>query len=349
MYELNDYDFNVPKELIAVKPLANRSSSRLLRVTKDEVEHKNFHDLVNYLEEGSVLVVNNTKVIKARFFVYKKTSALIEIFLLGKENNFYKVLIRNLGKHNQLFFDLKDDKNYIQIHEKLADNSYLVSSSIDLLEYANKNGSIPLPPYIDRDACDEDEHNYQTIFAQDEHAKAVAAPTASLHFDDEIITKLKNKGVVIAQITLHVGLGTFFPIRSENINEHTMHEEHFIMDNECADLLNAAKLHKRKIIAVGTTSLRTLEQVALLGSQKNKEQPFFACDAKTSLFIKPSFKFLAADALITNFHLPKSTLFILVSTILGRQRALDIYQEAIEKKYRFFSYGDACYLDINRE
>lgn len=344
MYKLSDYDFDVPKELIAMKPLAKRSSSRLLRVTQNDVAHKNFSDLVDYFSAGDTLVVNNTKVIKARFFVYKKSSALIEVFLLGKEENFYKVLIKNLGNHKQLFFDLANNKNYIEIHDKLADNSYLISSNIDLLKYVENNGSIPLPPYINRDSDEQDTNTYQTIFAKDQYAKAVAAPTAGLHFDDEIIAKLQNKGVIIAQVTLHVGLGTFFPIRTENINEHIMHKEHFIMSDECANALNLARANKRKIIAVGTTSLRTLEQVASLGNNK-----FIACEGETSLFIKPPFKFLAADGLITNFHLPKSSLFILVSTILGKERALSIYQEAIKQEYRFFSYGDACYLDINRE
>jgi S-adenosylmethionine:tRNA ribosyltransferase-isomerase len=350
MNQLSDYDFEVPKELIALQPLKSRSSCRLLTVNNHGVYHEEFNNILNHLHKGDTLVINNTKVIKARLFAYKETGGMSEVFLVKKiYNNKWSVLIKGLNKHTKLFFDLNNKENFIEVVNKSPDQTYEVSSNICLEEYAQKNGLMPLPPYIDRDINKEDENDYQTIFAQDNKLGAVAAPTAGLHFDEELLQKIKDKGVNIAQVTLHVGLGTFFPIRTENIDEHKMHKEFFIMTQECANILNITRKNNHKIIAVGTTSLRVLEQIITWSKERAYAEAFFACEDSTDIFIKPPHKFLSADALITNFHLPKSTLFLLVSAIMGKDKALSVYKEAIKQQYRFFSYGDACYLDIHRE
>lgn len=345
---LSEYDFEIPKELIACYPLEKRSSSRLLVYGKNKnIVHEQFNRIEKYFSSGDVLVVNNTKVIKARIFVFKETGGKVEIFLNKQlDDKTWTALVCNLGKKKEnikLFFDLNNRENYLIVKgPSLSDEGCsVIESNICLKSYAEKKGAIPLPPYMNRNSNDEDSERYQTIFAT--HEGAIAAPTAGLHFDDEIISNLQKKGVKIAQITLHVGLGTFLPIKSENINEHKMHEETFFMDEKCAQILNECRNNNKKIVAVGSTSLRVLEQVSSLN-----DGAFVACEGTTSIFIKPGYKFLGAQGIITNFHLPKSTLFLLICAIVGKEEAMKIYQEAIEKKYRFYSYGDACYFEINQ-
>lgn len=338
---LSDFDYDLPKELIAQTPLLKRDESKLLVLNRKNhtLEDKKFYDLVDILKEGDVLVRNNSKVIPARLFGYKEeTKAHIELLLLKQlENDNWECLIKGAKKVSngtKLVFDenllnaevvLKKDEGLCIIH-------FIYNGIFN--EILDKLGSMPLPPYIKEKLKDKD--RYQTVYAKVEGSSA--APTAGLHFTDELLNKLKEKGVTILDVTLHVGLGTFRPVEEENVLEHHMHEEYYIMDEKTASLLNKAKSEKRRIIAVGTTSLRTLETVY------QKYKCFKEDSGYTDIFIYPGVDVLSIDGLITNFHLPKSTLVMLVSAIATKEFIFEAYKHAINNNYRFFSFGDAMII-----
>ena len=338
--EVNDYDFFLPENLIAQSPKAKRDESRLLVFDKNtaSIEHKKFKDIINYINSGDVLVINNTKVIPARLRgVKESTHANIELLLLNdKGNNIWECLVKpakrvNTGTVITFGKELKG-----KIITKKEEGIVFVEFNYQgiFLSILDKLGSVPLPPYIHKELKDKD--RYQTVYAKT--PGSAAAPTAGLHLSEDLIKKLKAKGVIICEITLNIGLGTFRPVSANNISEHKMHSEFYSMSENSAKKLNEARYNKKRIIAVGTTSVRTLETII------GKYGIFKKCRGKTDIFITPGYKFKAVDALITNFHLPKSTLIMLVSAFAGRENILNAYREAIEKKYRFFSFGDAMLI-----
>jgi S-adenosylmethionine:tRNA ribosyltransferase-isomerase len=339
--DINEFDYDLPQELIAQTPLKNRSDSKMLVLnkntgsTKDEV----FKNIINYLKKGDVLVLNDTKVIPARLIGVKtETGASIELLLLKDlgDNN-WECLSRpfkRLKVGTKISFG--DDLLIAEVIKKLDEGIVHVHLIYDgiLMEILDKLGEMPLPPYIKEKLADKD--RYQTVYAK--NVGSAAAPTAGLHFTNELLKDIEEKGVIIAKVTLHVGLGTFRPVEEENVLEHKMHSEFYQMSEETAKILNEAKKTGRRIIAVGTTSTRVLETVA------NKYSEFKACSGNTDIFIYPGYKFKAIDCLITNFHLPKSTLVMLVSALAGRENILAAYKKAISLNYRFFSFGDAMFI-----
>ena len=340
--DINLFDYDLPKELIAQTPLKERSSSRLLILNKNtgNIKHEHFYNIINYLHKGDVLVLNDTKVIPARLIGAKEdTNAVIEILLLkelGEDN--WECLARpgkRLKEGTTVIFGNGELK--AKITKKLVEGIVHVKLIYDgiLMEILDKLGTMPLPPYIHEKL--DDQSRYQTVYAK--YDGSAAAPTAGLHFTKELLKEIEKKGVTITYVTLHVGLGTFRPVEVENILEHKMHSEFYIMSKETADILNKAKAEGRRIVAVGTTSTRTLEAIA-----SDNDGLFKKCSGNTSIFIYPGYKFKAIDALITNFHLPKSTLVMLVSALAGRENVLNAYNEAIKEKYRFFSFGDSMFI-----
>jgi len=339
---INDFDYNLPEELIAQTPLKERSSSRLLILNKNtgNIKHEHFYNIINYLHEGDVLVLNDTKVIPARLIGSKEeTNAVIELLLLKElTDNNWECLARPCKRLKVgTIISFGEGLLKAEVTEKLEDGIVHVKLIYDgiLMEILDKLGTMPLPPYIHEKL--EDQSRYQTVYAK--NIGSAAAPTAGLHFTNDLLKKLANKGIIITYVTLHVGLGTFRPVEVENILEHKMHSEFYVMSEETANILNKAKEENRRIVAVGTTSTRTLETIAT-----NNDGKFKACAGNTDIFIYPGYKFKAIDALITNFHLPKSTLVMLVSTLAGRENILNAYNEAIKEKYRFFSFGDAMFI-----
>lgn len=338
----DDFDFELPEELIAQTPIKNRDQSRMLVLDKKtgEIEHKHFNNILDYLNENDVLVLNDTKVMPARLYGQKEeTNALIEILLLKeKTNNTWECLVKP-AKRVKIgtvvnFGDGILKAKCIEIKDEGIRVFKLIYDGI-LYEILDKLGEMPLPPYIHEKL--EDKDRYQTVYAK--NIGSAAAPTAGLHFTKELLEKVKEKGVTVLYITLHVGLGTFRPVNVEDVTKHKMHSEFYMMSKETADILNLAKKEGRRIISVGTTSCRTLETVA---HKYNGE--FRECSGNTDIFIYPGFKFMAIDALITNFHLPKSTLVMLVSALSSRENILNAYKEAIKNDYRFFSFGDAMFI-----
>ncbi len=340
--DINQFDYNLPKELIAQTPLKERSSSRLLVLNKNNgnLKHDHFYNILNYLKKGDVLVLNDTKVIPARLIGEKKdTKAVIEILLLKELGlNEWECLARP-GKRLKIGTVVSFGNGMLEavITKKLEDGIVHIKLIYEgiLMEILDKLGTMPLPPYIHEKL--NDQSRYQTVYAK--NIGSAAAPTAGLHFTNELLQKIEDKGVIITYVTLHVGLGTFRPVEVENVLEHKMHSEFYVMSKETSDILNKAKEEKRRIIAVGTTSTRTLETIA-----SNNNGMFKQCSGNTDIFIYPGYKFKAIDALITNFHLPKSTLVMLVSALAGRENILNAYNEAIKEKYRFFSFGDAMFI-----
>ena len=336
----NDFDYDLPEELIAQTPLKERSSSRLLVMDKTtgELEHRVFSDIINYLYPGDVLVLNNTKVIPARLIGEKEdTKAVIELLLLRDlGNDTWECLSRpykRLHVGTMISFGKELRAEVMSLKGEGIVEVKLLYEGI-LMEILDRLGEMPLPPYIHEKLKDKDRYN--TVYAKVEGS--AAAPTAGLHFTKELLDKLKTKGVIVAYVTLHVGLGTFRPVEEEKIEDHIMHSEVYFMSQETADILNQAKKDGRRIIAVGTTSTRTLESVMQLYHE------FRECSNQTSIFIYPGYKFLAIDGLITNFHLPKSTLVMLVSAFSSRENILNAYKIAVQEKYRFFSFGDAMFI-----
>ena len=337
----NDFDYYLPEELIAQTPLKKRDSSRLMVLDKKtgDVCHKVFSDIVDYLEEGDTLVLNDTKVLPARLIgVKEETDAVIEILLLKNiEKDVWECLVKPARRIKEgtivSFGDGLLKARCTGVFDEGIRHFELIYSGI-LMEILDKLGTMPLPPYIHEKL--EDQSRYQTVYAKE--VGSAAAPTAGLHFTNELLDRIRDKGVNICFITLHVGLGTFRPVSVENVEEHEMHSEYYHMSGEVAEVLNKTKKKGKRIIAVGTTSTRTLETIA---SQYEK---FIECSGWTNIFIYPGYEFKAIDCLITNFHLPKSTLVMLVSALCGRENILNAYKIAVDEKYRFFSFGDAMFI-----
>lgn len=336
--ELSDFNYELPEELIAQDPLLKRSDSRLMVVHRDtgEIEHKHFSDVIDYLNPGDCLVINETKVIPARLMgVKEETGAVIEVLLLkNKGNNIWETLVKPGKKMKPgavvIFGDgiLKGE-----VIEVVEDGNRLIKFSYEGIweEILDSLGEMPLPPYITHKL--EDKNRYQTVYAK--NSGSAAAPTAGLHFTEELLKKIEDKGVKIARLTLHVGLGTFRPVKVEKIEEHHMHSEFYMISEECAELVNETRKNGGRIVAVGTTSTRTLESAA------DSEGNLAPCSGWTDIFIYPGYKFKCVNSLITNFHLPESTLIMLVSAFYDREKVLDAYKEAVKERYRFFSFGDA--------
>ena len=339
--DISLFDFDLPEELIAQSPAKKRDESRLMVINKDTktYEHKHFYDIVDYLHAGDVLVRNNTKVIPARLLGEKeKTHAHVELLLLKQlENDNWECLVGNAKtvKVGTIvsFGNGELEAECLEIKEEGIRIMHMIYDGV-FYEVLDKLGKMPLPPYI-RKQCD-DNSRYQTVYAKVEGS--AAAPTAGFHFTEELFEKLKQKGVVVVDVTLHIGLGTFRPVKVNDVLEHHMHSEYYVMSQETADILNNAKKEHRRIISIGTTSTRVLESVM------QEYGTFKACSGNTSIFIYPGYKYLAIDGLITNFHLPKSTLIMLVSALAGREFILECYKEAVKEKYRFFSFGDAMFI-----
>ncbi|HWT71291.1 MAG TPA: tRNA preQ1(34) S-adenosylmethionine ribosyltransferase-isomerase QueA [Oxalicibacterium sp.] len=336
MYTLSDFDFALPQELIAQTPLPERSASRLLQVRPEGgLADRAFGDIVDLLQSGDLLVFNDTRVLKARFFGVKETGGKVEVMVerVLDARNVHAQIRASKSPAPGMKIRLADAFDVIVGHR--AGEFYELQFPGDVFELIDAHGRLPLPPYIEHDADAFDETRYQTVYAK--NPGAVAAPTAGLHFDDALLAKLKEKGVNFAYVTLHVGAGTFQPVRSENLSEHNMHSEWYTIAQQTVDAVRSAQAAGRDVIAVGTTSLRALESASQSGMLQ-------AGSADTQLFITPGYAFKTVTRLITNFHLPKSTLLMLVSALAGYDTIRAAYAHAIAQRYRFFSYGDAMYL-----
>lgn len=336
----DDFDFELPEELIAQTPLSKRDSSRLLVLNKEtgDIEHKVFTDILDYLVEGDVLVLNDTKVMPARIYgVKEETNAAIEILMLKETNDdIWECLVKPAKRihiGDVVKFSDKLKAECTSVGEEGIRGFKFIYDGI-FYEILDELGEMPLPPYIHEKLQDKD--RYQTVYAK--NIGSAAAPTAGLHFTPELLNKLEEKGVIVKYVTLHVGLGTFRPVNVEDVTNHKMHSEFYTMDNDTAMELNKAKAEGRRIISVGTTSTRTLETIM------QTYNTFKECSGWTEIFIYPGYEFKAINALITNFHLPKSTLVMLVSALAGKDNVLNAYKEAVEEKYRFFSFGDSMFI-----
>lgn len=337
----SDFYFDLPKKLIAQDPLEDRSSSRLLMVDKNtgDIKHEIFRNIVDYLYPGDCLVLNNTKVLPARLLGVKEdTGAAVEVLLLKrKEGNVWETLVKPGKKMRPgarvMFGDglLKGE-----VIDVVEEGNRLIRFEFEGIfeEVLDRLGEMPLPPYITHKL--QDKNRYQTVYAK--YDGSAAAPTAGLHFTKELLREIEDKGVKLAYVTLHVGLGTFRPVKEENILEHHMHSEYYQISREAAELINETKKRGGRVICVGTTSCRTIESAA------DENGLLSECCGNTEIFIYPGYKFKVLDCLITNFHLPESTLVMLVSALAGREHVLAAYREAIKEKYRFFSFGDACFF-----
>lgn len=339
--EVSEFNYNLPEELIAQTPIDKRDESRLMVLNRQDktIEHKVFKDILDYLEPGDCLVRNNTKVIPARLYGKKETGANIEFLLLKRiEGDFWEVMVRpgrKLQIGTKVIFG--DGLLKAEILEILNGGNRKVKFSYDGIfnEILDKIGLMPLPPYIKEKLKDKD--RYQTVYAR--YEGSAAAPTAGLHFTDELLKKIQDKGVDIANVTLHVGIGTFRPVKEKNIEDHDMHSEYFYIKQEDVDKINKAKQNGKRVIAVGTTSCRVLESIADENTGLVK-----TFEGDTKIFIYPGYKFKCLDALITNFHLPESTLIMLVSAFAGKDYIMKAYSEAVNERYRFFSFGDAMFI-----
>lgn len=339
--KVTDFDYHLPEELIAQTPLKNRASSRLLKLNKETegMSHHHFYDVVDFLTDNDVLVVNNTKVLPSRIYGKKETTGAHMEFLLLKEtsHDIWEVLIRPARRAKIGSIITFSDKLQAEVMEKEEEGLAKVRFTYQgiFLEALEEIGQMPLPPYIHEKLLDPT--RYQTVYAKE--LGSAASPTAGLHFTNEILEQLKEKGVTICYVTLHVGLGTFRPVSVEEVTKHKMHKEYYEMNSATATILNEAMKNGKRIIAVGTTSVRTLESIMKKFGEFREDQD------ETDIFIYPSYKFLAVDALFTNFHLPKSTLMMLVSAFSSRDFIMKAYEEAIKEKYRFFSFGDAMFIE----
>jgi S-adenosylmethionine:tRNA ribosyltransferase-isomerase len=337
----DDFDFELPENLIAQTPIKDRSASKLIILDRKtrEIEHKNFHDLVDYLEEGDVIVLNDTKVLPARLYGNKEeTNALIEVLLLKeKGKNLWECLCKPAKRIKVgTIINFGDGSLKLKCSDKKDEGICIFEFLYEgiLYEILDRLGEMPLPPYIHEKL--EDKNRYQTVYAK--KVGSAAAPTAGLHFTKELLKKIEEKNVKIEYITLHVGLGTFRPVTVEDVTKHKMHSEYYEISKKTADNLNKAKKENKKIISVGTTTTRTLETLM------SKFDSFKEDSGWTDIFIYPGHKFKAVDQIITNFHLPKSTLVMLVSAFADKEFILKAYNEAIEKEYRFFSFGDSMFI-----
>ena len=340
-YKKSDFYYDLPERLIAQTPAMPRDSSRLLAYDRKtgEISNRIFRDVIESLQAGDVLVVNNTRVIPARLFANKVTGAKIEVFLLKRLNlTDYEVLMKPAKKApvgTKLIFSENLSCEVIENQEEISGRIIRFDVTYGTLEEElDRIGNVPLPPYIHEKL--EDDEEYQTIYSKIRGSSA--APTAGLHFTEELMQKIRDKGVQIEEVTLQVGLGTFRPVTEENALEHNMHSEEIVVADEVAERLNQAKQEGKRIIAVGTTTVRTLESAA---DRKGHIEP---CKKETNIFIYPGVELKFVDALITNFHLPESTLIMLVSAFIGKDKTLEVYKEAVREKYRFFSFGDCCFF-----
>ena len=338
--KVSDFNYDLPQELIAQVPIAKRDESRLMVLNRKDhtIEHKTFKDIIDYLEPGDCLVRNNTKVIPARLYGKKSTGAKIEFLLLSRiEGDIWECIVRpghKLKPGTEVEFG--DGILKAKVLDVMDGGTRKVEFKYKGIfnEILDQIGLMPLPPYIHEELKDND--RYQTVYAK--YKGSAAAPTAGLHFTPELLKKIEEKGVKIANVTLHVGIGTFRPVKEENVENHEMHTEHFYIKQEDVDKINEAKRNGKRVIAVGTTSCRVLETIA-------DENGFVKeTEADTSIFIYPGYHFKCLDALITNFHLPQSTLLMLVSALAGKEYILKAYNEAVKEKYRFFSFGDAMFI-----
>ena len=339
--DVKDFYYDLPQELIAQDPLEDRSSSRLLVLNKEtgEMEHTDFKHIINYLNPEDCLVLNNTKVIPARLFGEKEgTQAKIEILLLKrKENDIWETLVKP-GKKAKPGTKIIFGQGLLvgEVLEVVEDGNRLIQFSYEGIfeEILDQLGQMPLPPYITHQL--KDKNRYQTVYAKYDGSAAV--PTAGLHFTPELLEQIKEKGIRIAEVTLHVGLGTFRPVKVENVQDHHMHSEFYMVTQEAADIINETKKKGGRVICVGTTSCRTIESAAA------EDGTLRECSGWTDIFIYPGYQFKVLDALITNFHLPESTLVMLVSALAGREHIMHAYETAVKEKYRFFSFGDAMFI-----
>ncbi len=344
---VKDFYFDLPRELIAQDPLEDRSGSKLLVLDKNtgEMQHRIFKDITEYLREGDCLVLNNTKVIPARLYGVKEgTEAHIEILLLKRrENDVWETLVKPGKKAKPGTKIIFGDGLLVgEIIDVVEEGNRLIRFSYEGIfeEILDQLGQMPLPPYITHQL--KDKNRYQTVYAK--YDGSAAAPTAGLHFTPELLEEIRNMGVQIAEVTLHVGLGTFRPVKVENVLEHHMHSEFYMIDEKAAETINRTRANGGRIICVGTTSCRTIESAA------EEDGSIQAKSGWTDIFIYPGYRFKVLDALITNFHLPESTLLMLVSALAGREHILAAYQEAVEQKYRFFSFGDAMFIaDLKKD
>lgn len=335
----SDFYYDLPEELIAQTPAEPRDSSRLLVYHRAEkrIEHKIFHDIIDYLKAGDVLVVNRTKVLPARLFAKTANGGNVEVLLLKRLNlDEWEVLVRpgkkcRIGTRLTVSDELSLEVTGITESGERHVRFFYEGTFEDVL---SRVGSMPLPPYIHEKLKNPD--RYQTVYCKENGS--AAAPTAGLHFTPQLLEKIRQKGVEIAEVLLHVGLGTFRPVKEENVLDHKMHSEYYEVSEEAANIVNRAKAEGRRVICVGTTSVRTVETVA------DEHGMLHACHGETQIFLYPPYRFRCVDALITNFHLPESTLLMLVSCLCSREEILQVYEEAVKEQYRFFSFGDACLI-----
>lgn len=345
--KLDYFDYDLPKELIAQKPCEKRDQARLMVLDREKktIEHKHFYDILEYLKPGDCLVFNNSKVIPARIFGEKRgTGAKVE-FLLTKriDGDIWQTMVRpgrRLKPGDVVDFGDEMSAEILDYDEGGTRKVKLHYEGV-FLEVLDRLGNMPLPPYIEREAGQEDKEWYQTVYCDE--SGSVAAPTAGLHFTNELLEKIKEKGIDMAFLTLHVGIGTFRPVKVENIEDHQMHFEEYHVSKTAADTINKCKRNGGRIIAVGTTSTRTLESAAVYDPGLSQYRIAEGADS-TGIFIYPGYEFKLTDALVTNFHLPKSTLLMLVSALYNRDDMIKAYEEAVREKYRFFSYGDAMFI-----
>ena len=339
--KVSDFNYELPEELIAQHPYDKRDEARLmvLKRKENEYEHKVFKDIIDYLNPGDCLVINNTKVLPARLYGKKDTGANVEFLLLKRiEGDYWEAMVRPGNKLRPgAKVEFGDGLLKAEVLEVLEGGNRRVKFEYDGIfnEILDRIGLMPLPPYIKESL--EDKDKYQTVYAK--HDGSAAAPTAGLHFTEDLLEKIREKGVEIANVTLHVGIGTFRPVKVENIEDHSMHSEHYYVKKEDADKINKAKENGKRVIAVGTTSCRVLESVA------GDDGKIFETENDTSIFIYPGYKFKCIDSLITNFHLPESTLIMLVSALAGKEFVMNAYEEAVKERYKFFSFGDAMFIE----
>ena len=338
--KLSEFDYNLPEELIAQTPIKKRDESRLMVLNRKDqtIEHKRFKDIIDYLEPGDCLVRNNTKVIPARLYGKKSTGAKVEFLLLNRiEGDIWECIVRpghKLKPGTEVEFGDGILKGIVLDVMEGGTRKVEFKYSGIFNEILDKIGLMPLPPYIHESLKDND--RYQTVYAK--YEGSAAAPTAGLHFTPELFEKIKEKGIDVANVTLHVGIGTFRPVKEENVEEHHMHSEHFYIKQEDVDKINRAKKNGKRVIAVGTTSCRVLETIS---DDNGLVKP---TEGDTQIFIYPGYKFKCLDGLITNFHLPESTLIMLVSALAGKDYIMKAYNEAVKERYRFFSFGDAMFI-----
>ncbi|BBM36800.1 tRNA preQ1(34) S-adenosylmethionine ribosyltransferase-isomerase QueA [Pseudoleptotrichia goodfellowii] len=335
-----EFDFDLPEELIAQHAVNPRDHSKLLVLNKEkkEIEHKRFYNIIDYLKKDDVLVINRTKVIPARLYGRKDTGTVLECFLLKRYDLYTWEVLLKPAKRLKIGQKIVFSENMLEAEliEIKSDGNRVLKFNYkgNFEEILDKLGEMPLPPYITEKL--EDKDRYQTVYAKE--GESVAAPTAGLHFTEELLEKIKEKGIIIAEVFLDVGLGTFRPVQTENIHEHIMHSEKYWVPKETAEIVNNAKRKGNRVIAVGTTSVRTLE------SSVNEKGELIENESETSIFIYGDYKFKIVDAIITNFHLPKSTLIMLISAFGGKEFVFSAYEEAVREKYRFYSFGDSMFI-----